>query len=501
MLQPDEGPIHVMVRERRHSQPPMPTSPDSIGVELDRWAGEYVVAELSPSGLKLTAGPFGTVPLHVMATNDVLAGSWHLPDLRDLVTVERLHPRAVARVLSRYHRYSEDTVFSDVHQLTERATAVLDPTGCTITYPEPAHHVLQPRELRRDVDPVEALNHILGAALADIPVTPRNIGVEISGGADSANVALTLAEIHGPNMRSFGLAMPDAIGADQQQRRKTLTATFGFNDAEIPASDHPPFAPDGERARGLPHHPASSYYLEAFNSLVGVAADAGVKVMFSGLAGDEISALYSHERDRHRADDRLPSWLGPNTRDALADVDTNTAPVPILPVTALMAFAVHHPSYLRAGIWPVAPLANPMLVRFFEQLPRRWRAGKSLLRARLRRAGLPDEVVDPARPEVFNDVMEIGLRNNGLPLLRQMLTESVLIDTGYVDGDALASAMAEADNAHRIPSELCDAIGLEVGLRSLSNPDGATTRDDQSPGSQPLLPAPRPLRPGPWQWT
>jgi hypothetical protein len=57
------------------------------------------------------------------------------------------------------------------------------------------------------------------------------------------------------------------------------------------------------------------------------------------------------------------------------------------------------PRYLRAGMWTLAPLAHPDLVRFSEWLPAQWRRGKRLLRYYLARLGLPDLVVNPVLVE------------------------------------------------------------------------------------------------------
>jgi hypothetical protein len=47
------------------------------------------------------------------------------------------------------------------------------------------------------------------------------------------------------------------------------------------------------------------------------------------------------------------------------------------------------------------------------------------------------------------------------------LRESRLVDLGYLDHANLASTYEEALTSARIPSTLCDAISLEVGLASL----------------------------------
>lgn len=135
------------------------------------------------------------------------------------------------------------------------------------------------------------------------------------------------------------------------------------------------------------------------------------------------------------------------SRPALEEVDDNLAPVAPVPLTALMAKAAHYPAYLAAGIWPVAPLAHPTLVRFAEQLPLEWRAGKRLLRERLRRTGLTTDVVDPPQPEAFSDLMQTGLRRHGLSPLKAMLGESRLVDLGYLDHAALEVGLRGLDRA------------------------------------------------------
>lgn len=118
----------------------------------------------------------------------------------------------------------------------------------------------------------------------------------------------------------------------------------------------------------------------------------------------------------------------------------------------------------------MSPLADPLIVRFGESLPVGWRGGKTLLRQRLRRAGLSDEVAEPAQPETFTGLMQAGLCHYGLPLLADMTAGSLLVDAGYVDRAALAAAYEHARSAAAVPSLLYDTIALEVGLRSLLPP-------------------------------
>jgi asparagine synthase (glutamine-hydrolysing) len=181
------------------------------------------------------------------------------------------------------------------------------------------------------------------------------------------------------------------------------------------------------------------------------------------MGGDELMALRpSEDRSPRRQPPAVP-WLGSRTLAARPEIEVNTAPVSPVPLATLVALAVRNPTYLREGIWPVSPLADPALVRFAESLPVSWRAGTALLKERLRRVGLPPEVVQPRRPENFLALMHSGLRRYGLPLARDMLRGSLLIDNGYVDGGAFSRALHQAE----IPDVLYDTVALEFGIRTL----------------------------------
>lgn len=455
----------LVVRERRAGQPPVPERGRALASAAS-WRGDFTVLDVAPGRLRVVAGPGGTAPLYLAAAGPVLAGSWDVTDLRRFVDIGLLCGRSVARALTRQHRYSSDTLFAGVHQLTERATATFSGGRCRITYPQPAAHVLSARSLRCGVDAVDALDHVLERATGELAAPPGAVGVELSGGADSANVALTLAALHGCDaVHSFGLVLDDA----QRHRRAALARTLRLRDVALDAYAHPPFAPHGVRGRAEPHDPRGAYYQEAFDALRRTAVGAGVCVMFTGIGGDEAMAPHPDEVEPPEpTTDELPAWLGPATREAIAGLDDNLAPVPQRPLPTLLACALHNPGYLSAGIWPVAPFADPLVTRFLRQLPRRWREHKGVLRERLRRAGFTTDITDPFRPESFGNLMDHGLRRHGLPLLDAMTHDSLLVDAGYLDGDRLRRTVTRAAATGHVPSRLTDALALEVGLRSLA---------------------------------
>lgn len=436
--------------------------------------GDWLEVAVEPRSVRFTAGVGGTAPLYLTAADGIVYGSWHLPDLRHHVSTDRLLDRAVARVLTRQLRYSSDTLFQDIVMVTERATATATPAGITVNFPPAAQHVTAARRPRAGTNVVEAFETLLASAVSRTVPPGTRIGIELSGGVDSANVALTVAR-YTPATTCFGLLLDDLIDVKhehgQAHRRHAVVSLLGLPDITVQASKHPPFVPDGVRRRETPHDPSSAFYREAFDALRDAAAGK-VDIMMTGIGGDELLALPATRSPRTVHDtnqqDTNVSWLGRRTRAALADIDNNLAPVPVLPLPALMSFALHNPTYLQAGIWPISPLTDPQLQRFGEQLPLTWRRDKALLRERLRSAGLPNYVSRPDHPETFSPLMQLGLRRYGLDLARHMLSESILIDAGYIDHGQFVTAYEAAVRAPRIPSLLCDTIALELGLRSLT---------------------------------
>ncbi len=389
--------------------------------------------------------------------------------LRHHLSADRLLDRAITRALTRRWRYTADTLWPRVYRLTERAAATFTMFGLTIDYPPSALHVLHPRALRPDADPVAALGTLLTTTIGRLPVLAGQTGIELSGGADSANVALTVASLHDDQAHSYAVLLDGAIGRQQQKRRAEIVGALGFRDTTIRAAEHLPLMPEGPRVG--PHDPTGEMYLEMFEAARAAIADAGVRVVFTGYGGDENLSRRPAERAAEGAEiqpgeGEMP-WLGPRTIAALREIDANLTPAALSPIPTLMAHAVRNQRFLRYGIWPVSPLADPLITWFGKSLPVQWRRGKRLLRDRLRRAGFSEVVATPPKPEVFSSNMQSGLRRYGLGHMQRMLDDSLLVDTGYVDRTTLAAAYRQFAAGGEIPDLLYETVAVEQGLRSL----------------------------------
>lgn len=432
------------------------------------WPGDHVTLELAQDRVMVHAGVMGTAPLHIAVRNGVFVGSWNLADLRPCFDVASLNGPSVIRALLRNPVYSSTTMFDGVHRITERAAATMTSTGVQVTYPDPAEHVLAARDLADAVDPVEAFEKVLTYVVQRLPDPDGTAAVELSGGADSANVLLTAAERHRA-VRTVGIEVSGCAGQEQRYRRRALAVHVGATDEVVQARDHLPFDPS---LRKQPHSPSTAYYREAFDAMRDQVVAASARVVYLGLGGDEVNALHPGERVGSSPANTYghlppPPWLGPKAWGSLGDLDADAAPVSVVPLPTLDAFALHNPTYLDAGIWPIAPLAHPLVGRFTGQLPASHRRGKRMFRERLARAGMPTRVTHPEEPESFLDLMERGMRTNGLHALKQIRSESLLAEDGWINHAGLVEAIDRYESTGQADPRLADLVTVELGLRSL----------------------------------
>lgn len=468
----------LMVRERLTGKCPG-NSPDRLSpaayhwavAEALEWPADFLAVQTSATAVRVLAGERGTAPVYLTVSGGALHGSWDLADLRPFLSTEALVEREVARMLTLWRRYSSDTAFAGVYQLTERAMATFRSGELTLTYPEAALHT-RPRQLRDDADVIAAYTKTLGAAISSHVYDPSASAVELSGGMDSANVAMSLAAAHQGEVTACAM-MIGGDGGRQQLRRRTEMMEGGrfAADVQLEALKLSPLHPSGNRANGYWVSPYEEPFSEATTVLLAQLSSRGIRTVFTGLGGDEMVALNHTERSLPPAmveQQTLPDWVGSRTRKALADADEGIAPASVITEVTLMAFACRLPLFLRAGLWPVSPLADPALIRFGEWLPRQWRERKHLHRARLQRLGFSHDIAYPPLPENFTLVMETGLRKHGLARLDELRRESLLIDLGYVNGDGLAAACHRASNGGELERGLYEVLATELSLRALS---------------------------------
>jgi asparagine synthase (glutamine-hydrolysing) len=439
-----------------------------VVVRETRPNGDHLRIVIAGGQARFEAGAGGVAPLYLTVADGVLLGSWDIAEMRASNVRLQFDPLVATRLLCRRRRCSSNTLFTGVYRMTERSTAVFDGSHVAVSYPQPHEHVLAGRQLRADADPLAYLDRAMAGLVGPIVDDHGElVGAEVSGGLDSANVVLSAARSTTAQLRSFGLLVDGDVGVEQRERRKTIIDLLGLSDATVPAAGHLPFGDPKVRSTAHPHDPDGDVYSEACDALRRVAADTGVRIVLTGFGGDEMMA--PHERHGHVRPPDPPTWLGDRARQLLGDIDHKTAPVAATSLATLRAFAARNPAYLRHGLWPVAPLADPGLYELGRSLPMSWRAGKALLRRRLVLAGL-DLVAARQRQESFEPVMGRALQVHGPTILARMLDHSLLIDAGLVLRAGVEQLHLDLATGRPVPPSAYDLLALEIGLQSMCEP-------------------------------
>jgi asparagine synthase (glutamine-hydrolysing) len=460
------GGFRVTVRER---------CPSRDGEQhTGSWPGDFVTAELGHRSVRLHAGERGVAPLYLADDGGVLRGSWDLADLRGTVSAGHPDARETARLLTMRFRYGHDTIFTGARRLTERSAARFTGTGLHMAYPQAAEHG-RARQLAPGAGVIAAYERLLRAAVISRAYDPRTACAELSGGLDSANVAATLGALHPGQVAASAMILPGETGIQQAARRAGLIDILRLGrDMPVSFAGRLPLSPAGRRGRGAPVTPYEDPYDEAKTVLLARLAGNGTQTVFTGIGGDEMVARTTAEHPHlplGTEAEPMP-WIGPKAIEAAADPEAGTAPAAVLNEMTLTAQACAAPAFLRAGIWPVHPLAHPDLVTFGEWLPPHWRRHKRLHRSRLETAGCPRGLLEPRLPENFTPVMRYAVREHGLPLIRRMLTAgSPLIDHGLVNPDGLAGVharLAAGGEFRERETELYATIVMDLALRAFS---------------------------------
>jgi hypothetical protein len=156
-------------------------APRKLVVRETRSGGDSLAVDIQPGRVSLSAGTLGAAPLYLTGNGKSLYGSWNVADLARFASPDRIVDRVVARLLTRRHRYSSETLFRNITRLTERARAEFSSDDLRISYPPDAQHVLTSRRLTPDADLVEAFgNHlsiITESANQHTPLSGRTVHI------------------------------------------------------------------------------------------------------------------------------------------------------------------------------------------------------------------------------------------------------------------------------------------------------------------------------------
>ncbi|MGW0885411.1 hypothetical protein [Streptomyces sp. NPDC002671] len=402
----------------------------------------------------VTTGARATAPVYLLVSQGALHANWDITQLRSLLPHQTLDSVEVARSLALSGHYSARTVFEPVRLLTERGQAVFHDGTLTFTEPSACEHD-EPRELVENAPVIDAYVDLLDSVLADHYHDAQRTAVELSGGMDSSNVALSLARRHGSGIAAGALLQDGEPGEQQVRRRAALMGYCGIKeDTTLRSADYLPLDPRWASEQRLGPH--EEVYIAGHSRLLSSWCNDGILWAATGVGGDEmLSRPVPAGEPVQRAPRRPPAWFTPLTREALDDQDHGIPPAPPISDSTLRAMACGAPMYLRGGIWPLYPLADPVMWRFGQWLPEVWRRNKRLARARIECCdGLPREVAHPRARENFHHVWHASLTQFAPELTRSLLkTGSPLIDGGYIEPEELVQAADRIEHRSMRPED------------------------------------------------
>jgi asparagine synthase (glutamine-hydrolysing) len=183
--------------------------------------------------------------------------------------------------------------------------------------PQRYWHLNQIQPIEGDI--TERLRHELDQTLSltlrsDVPV-----GIALSGGLDSGGIAALAAPKYKDVLQAFSVGYPGHPACDERQQAKALADQLGlpFKDVELRTEELVNFFPKLVAAMDDPIADIAAY---GHSAVMHLAAAHGVKVMLSGIGGDELFWGYDWVMEATRLSQQKQMKLS-RSRHVLAGLD------------------------------------------------------------------------------------------------------------------------------------------------------------------------------------
>jgi len=265
---------------------------------LSRLRGMFAFALWDRAGrtLFLARDRVGEKPLYWWRDGACFVFASEMRALLDLLpAAPGLSPDAVDQFLHWQYVVEPATLLRGVHRLPAGHTLTLGP-GAWDVAPEPYWQLEKAAPVR--ADPVEAL----GAALEDaVALTLRSdapVGVALSGGLDSGVIA-AIAARRRDGISAFTVGYPGSRDFDERAQAGELARMLGipWHSTELSTGAFASFFPSLVAAQDEPIADVAAY---GHFAVARLAAEHGVKVLLTGIGGDELFYGYPWVREALR---------------------------------------------------------------------------------------------------------------------------------------------------------------------------------------------------------
>ncbi|WFU40150.1 asparagine synthase-related protein [Bradyrhizobium sp. CB82] len=414
------------------------------------WPLDFIIIEAARSGgrLRVRAGLLGSLPIYfcVEERTRSVALSW---DSVDLMRESRaIDAELIAHHLTMKTYYSARQACLGVNLLTAGASLYVDTSDTLFEYgsrPSPSYACAG----LTTIEALRQFNQLLSEVVVSRPIKLGESAAELSGGMDSASVAMAVREGAG-SLTCGGILLDAESSPKQSDRRNSILAALNCRDHAIEMNDHMPAIDLNLDSK---HHLplVSEYYLEAFEALWGRFRNEGCKIIWSGIGGDELFFRYSGEEDEADSPSSrcfevavglAEGLLTRRGLDAARSTFLFSAPLGVTAATTLLGKLCHARPLAKRGLWPITPLGDPRLINFSATLPLEFRADKHMLRLYLRNRTDAEVFPRDYTKESFELVLPRAIAARADTLAFQLNT-CALADLGLVSRESVMTLLNE----------------------------------------------------------
>lgn len=354
----------------------------------------------------------GNSPLYIATNGSRFHASWNFEEV--VAVIDSPKPNAdICRLVLEYGvGQTREQIIQGMFALWPGEKATFDEDGLSFAICEDIQVAL-PAPLSDRGRATDAFIEVVASVMQSRLTRSTRPLLEFSGGMDSTCVALAASTIRSP-LECYGLIQPGAVGRQQRTRCRELIELLGLTDHTGDSSAVLPLDTlSCDECRITPYD--DCYRMSIMSAFE--ANDLGtVDLVISGLGGDELAKEHTFWRYE---------WEVPGHASR----------------SAMVSSMCNFDLFMKRGVWPLNPLANPRVVHLCRSLPVSLLKNRQFNRLAIARAGLSDGYMSPRYHETFANVLLMQSLECDVD---NIFEYSVLADFGIFDPSTLLSEIYEA---------------------------------------------------------
>jgi asparagine synthase (glutamine-hydrolysing) len=294
--------------------------------------------------------------------------------------------------------------------------------------------VFNERKLKDNINFIDPFYELIlkNIKLSLTGLTKKKFACELSGGLDSAIVALATTNVSNSSLKTFGMKLPNYVGEQQKERRDELINSFDFIDTFVEIEKYGPLNNDGYSIKYGLATLNDEIYHDALRFMTHNIANQGYAIL-TGLGGDELAKSFKTAKSTPNENDYL-NYKYINNHKLLPGIEKSKyLPFPAIYISMILASQSRSPVFLRQGIWPIEPLCDSNIIRFCQFLPEEIKKDKKIHRLLLSKHGVSNNFLYPKTRENFTEVFEHNIKHHNRKNILALMNKSKLHELGYIN--------------------------------------------------------------------